>query len=256
MPLGHPAAVELGDVGDIAVGPQVQALALDSAPHAVDGVALDLTLCDDGLKAEGVIVRDSGLLRLLRRAGVPHHLQIAVADGVVVVDGEGHGLALVAHILIDIAHQERGGVRVQIAVLRADLVELLEDRLLDFDLLRHVLNDEVSVLAGLFERRRVMDAAADSVGLVLCELPLFDEVSEPLIDLILAGVDRRLRAAVAGHVLAVERVAESDHRPLSANADNGYVFDVIYFRHIAPLKFRREELLRLRCDDGSITRHR
>ena len=201
-------------------------------------------------------MRDSGLLRLLRRAGVPHHLQIAVADGVVVVDGEGHGLALVAHILIDIAHQERGGVRVQIAVLRADLVELLEDRLLDFNLLRHVLNDEVGVLAGLFERRRVMDAAADSVGLVLCQLPLFNEVSEPLVDLILAGVDRRLRAAVAGHVLAVERVAESDHRPLRANADNGYVFDVIYFRHIAPLKFRREELLRLRCDDGSITRHR
>lgn len=137
-------------------------------------------------------MRDSGLLRLLRRAGVPHHLQIAVADGVVVVDGEGHGLALVAHILIDIAHQERGGVRVQIAVLRGDLVELLEDRCLDFDLLRHVLNDEVSVLAGLFERRRVMDAVADSVGLVLCELPLFNEVSEPLIDLILAGVDRRL----------------------------------------------------------------
>ena len=81
-------------------------------------------------------------------------------------------------------------------------------------------------------------------------------MSEPLVDLILAGVDRQLRAAVAGHVLAVERVAESDHRPLRANADNGYVFDVIYFRHIAPLKFRREELLRLRCDDGSITRHR
>lgn len=32
VPLGHPAAVELGDVGDIAVGPQVQALALDGAP--------------------------------------------------------------------------------------------------------------------------------------------------------------------------------------------------------------------------------
>ena len=116
-------------------------------------------------------MRDSGLLRLLRRAGVPHHLQIAVADGVVVVDGEGHGLALVAHILIDIAHQERGGVRVQIAVLRADLVELLEDRLLDFDLLRHVLNDEVSVLAGLFERRRVMDAAADSVASSFVSFP-------------------------------------------------------------------------------------
>ena len=101
-----------------------------------------------------------------------------------------------------------------------------------------------------------MDAVADGVGLVLCQLPLFDEVSEPLVDLILAGVDRRLRAAITGHVLAVERVAESDHRPLRADADDGDVFDVIYFRHIAPLKSRRDVSLRLRCDDGSITRHR
>ena len=81
-------------------------------------------------------------------------------------------------------------------------------------------------------------------------------MSEPLVDLILAGVDRQLRAAVAGHVLAVERVAESDHRPLRADANDGDVFDVIYFRHIAPLKSRRDATLRLRCDGGSITRYR
>ena len=112
---------------------------------------------------------------------------------------------------------------------RADLVELCEDFLLERQLLRHILDDEIRLPAGIFKGPGVVDAFLYGFGFFPGQAAFLYKVLKPFIDLGLAGCDGFFRPAVARYVFPIQGVAEGDHGTLGPDADDSYIFYVVDF---------------------------
>ena len=163
---------------------------------------------------------DGGLLGLLRGVAIPHHLHVAVADGVVVVHLEGVRSPLLGQVLTDFAHQQGRGVGAEEDVLPTNLVELAEERLLFLQNLGDILDDHVGILTGVLQGGDVGNPLPGPVRLLLGQPALLHVELQKTADAHAALFPGGFIPAKCGYFLSVDCIPKGNHTSLGAHSDH------------------------------------